>query len=225
MDTKRTRRIQAVVGTLLYYARGADPVILPALNEISTEQAAPTLDTERKVGKVLDYAYTYQYATIRFHASKMILQVASDAAYLTIPGAKSRETGHYYLGNGTIDPNPPTLTTNGPINTLCKTIKNIMASMVEAEIGALFLNAKEAVSIRTALKKMGHPQPQLRTRPTTELHAESPPQPSGKIIESFRYAVALVTAPGSAAPIQRLLETRSTKSGRLLLKTPPNVVP
>jgi hypothetical protein len=30
---------------------------------------------------------------------------------------------------------------------------------VEAEIGALFLNAKEGVNIRNILKEMGHPQP------------------------------------------------------------------
>jgi hypothetical protein len=35
----------------------------------------------------------------------------------------------------------------------------VIASVVEAEIGALFLNAKEGVNIRNILKEMGHPQP------------------------------------------------------------------
>ena len=34
-----------------------------------------------------------------------------------------------------------------------------MSSAAEAEIGALFINAKEAVPIRTSLTEMGHPQP------------------------------------------------------------------
>eukprot|EP00957_Ditylum_brightwellii_P165600 12606411-Ditylum_brightwellii.AAC.1 len=34
-----------------------------------------------------------------------------------------------------------------------------MASAVEAELGALFENAKEAIAIRNALEEMGHPQP------------------------------------------------------------------
>eukprot|EP00957_Ditylum_brightwellii_P100032 7623831-Ditylum_brightwellii.AAC.1 len=34
-----------------------------------------------------------------------------------------------------------------------------MASTTEAELGALFENAKEAISIRNALVEMGHPQP------------------------------------------------------------------
>jgi hypothetical protein len=34
-----------------------------------------------------------------------------------------------------------------------------MSSTAEAEIGALYLNAKEATVIRTTLDEMGHPQP------------------------------------------------------------------
>jgi hypothetical protein len=34
-----------------------------------------------------------------------------------------------------------------------------MSSTAEAELGALFINAKTAVSIRQTLIKLGHPQP------------------------------------------------------------------
>jgi hypothetical protein len=34
----------------------------------------------------------------------------------------------------------------------------VVANAAEAEIGALFLNAKEGVNIRNILKEMGHPQ-------------------------------------------------------------------
>jgi hypothetical protein len=34
-----------------------------------------------------------------------------------------------------------------------------MSSAAEAELGALFINAKTAVSMRQTLKEMGHPQP------------------------------------------------------------------
>jgi hypothetical protein len=34
-----------------------------------------------------------------------------------------------------------------------------MSSAAEAEMGALFINAKEAVYIRSILQEMGHPQP------------------------------------------------------------------
>ena len=34
LDTKETKRIQSIVGALLYYARSIDNTILPALNDI-----------------------------------------------------------------------------------------------------------------------------------------------------------------------------------------------
>jgi hypothetical protein len=34
-----------------------------------------------------------------------------------------------------------------------------MSSAAEAEIGSVFLNAKEATLLRTTLEEMGHPQP------------------------------------------------------------------
>ncbi len=36
-----------------------------------------------------------------------------------------------------------------------------MSSAVEAELDALFINVKAAVSIWQTLKEMGHPQPQM----------------------------------------------------------------
>ena len=159
LNEKQTKVIQAIVGTLLYYARGVDPTMLPALNEISTEQAAPTLDTERKVKLLMDYAYTHPNATIRYRASDMVLQVSSDAAYLVLPGAKSRAGGHFFLSDGVVEENPIEIATNGPVHTLCKTIKNIMSSAAEAELGALYMNAREAVPIRQSLTELGHPQP------------------------------------------------------------------
>eukprot|EP00957_Ditylum_brightwellii_P071872 5462733-Ditylum_brightwellii.AAC.1 len=38
-------------------------------------------------------------------------------------------------------------------------MRNVMASAAEAECGALFENAKEAVALRTTLQELGHQQP------------------------------------------------------------------
>ncbi len=38
-------------------------------------------------------------------------------------------------------------------------IKNVMSLVAEAELGALYLNAKETVYLRQILHEMGHPQP------------------------------------------------------------------
>jgi len=40
-----TTRIQVINGTFIYYGPACDPCILPALNEITTEQASPTTNT------------------------------------------------------------------------------------------------------------------------------------------------------------------------------------
>ena len=62
----------------------------------------------------MDYCATHPSATIRFHASDMILYVDPDAAYLIAPGAKIRIAGYYYLRNaaGTMK--------NPPFHVICK---------------------------------------------------------------------------------------------------------
>jgi hypothetical protein len=39
-------------------------------------------------------------------------------------------------------------------------MKAVMSSAAEAELGALYLNAKEAAYLQQILAKKGHPQPQ-----------------------------------------------------------------
>ena len=156
---KGHRRVQSIVGTFLYYARAVDPTILPAINDIASAQAQPTQQTNDKVTMLLDYMFTYPNAKLRFHASDMVLQIDSDAAYLVLPGAKSRVAGYYHLGSKT----PPTSTTdytiNGPIHVECKALRHVVSSAAEAETAGLFHNAKTAIAIRRSLDILGHPQP------------------------------------------------------------------
>ena len=42
LNPKDTKYIQSVTGSFLYYGRALDRTILPALNEIASEQAQPT---------------------------------------------------------------------------------------------------------------------------------------------------------------------------------------
>eukprot|EP00957_Ditylum_brightwellii_P073612 5593841-Ditylum_brightwellii.AAC.1 len=83
----------------------------------------------------------------------MILRVHSDASYLSKPKACSRAEGYFYLGN--IQPHHM----NGLLLVLLQIMCNVMASTAEAELGALFKNAKEAVALRTTLQELGHQQP------------------------------------------------------------------
>jgi hypothetical protein len=113
---------------------------------------------------LLDYLATHPDAKIRYHASDMVLAVCSDAAYLVLPNARSRAAGHFFLTNlPSATTSPPRPDPNGAIHVLCKTLRTVAASAAEAEIGSLFLNAQDAVPIRTALEEMGHKQPQSGT--------------------------------------------------------------
>jgi hypothetical protein len=49
--------------------------------------------------------------------------------------------------------------TNGAILIISKVLKHVMSSAAEAEIGAVFINAKEGAVLRTTLDELGHPQP------------------------------------------------------------------
>jgi len=90
LNKDQTLHIQTVTGILLYYVRAIDSTMLPALLEIAREQAKPTETTMKKYNRLLDYATTYPEATLRYRKSDMVLHVDTDAAYLVLPGARSR---------------------------------------------------------------------------------------------------------------------------------------
>jgi hypothetical protein len=85
----------------------------------------------------------------------MILVIHSDAGYCNEKNSHSQARGHFFLSNK--DKSPPN---NGAIFTNVTIINTVNALAAEAESGALYLNAKEAVYLRQILIKMGHPQPQ-----------------------------------------------------------------
>ena len=160
-----TTGIQQIVGIFLYYARAIDDTILVALNSISTIQSKPTQDTLLKVNHLSDYLATNPDYEVMYKASNIILHVDSDTAYLVEPGAKSRAGGYFYFSNH-INPK-----LNAPIYCLSTLIKAVMSSAAETELGGLFLNATNVVSIRNTLHDMNHPQPPtpIKTDNTTAL--------------------------------------------------------
>ena len=155
LDKKGIKYVQQVVGSLLYYARALDGTMLPALNTIGSEQAKPTEHTKHKCKRLLDYAATYPNAYIRYHASDMVLHVDTDAAYLVLPKARSRVAGYYQL----LDYPTNQDSINGPLLIECKTIRNVVASAAEAEMGGLYHNAQTSIPIRYILEALHHPQP------------------------------------------------------------------
>ena len=74
--------IQAIVGTLLYYARAVDPSLLPIANEIASQQANPTQKVLTAANRALSYASKHQNNSITYYACEMILFLHVDASYL-----------------------------------------------------------------------------------------------------------------------------------------------
>ena len=156
LNKKETKRIQSIIGSLLYYARAIDSTILPALNDIAMYQSAPTEHIKSKCKQLLDYAATCPDVALRFCASNMQLHVDSDAAYLIAPKARSRIAGYYYFKK---DKNNNDFTLpNHPILIECKCLTHVVSSAAEEETGGLFLNAQNIIVIRRILKALGHTQ-------------------------------------------------------------------
>ena len=135
MDAKSTLYVQQVFGTFLYYAITVDQTMLADLNTIYVAQAGATTTTMGDIVWLLNYAATHPDATINHHASDMILHIASDASYLCEERARIQAGGHFFFANRLVKNGnkPHTLhTNNGAINTLCRIIKTVMSSAVEA---------------------------------------------------------------------------------------------
>jgi hypothetical protein len=127
-----------------------------SINVLASEQSKSTEVTAYKVIKLLNYCNTHPETKIRYHASDTILHIHSDASYLLENESKSRAGGFFYMDS---DTKTDQKLTNGAILIISKVLKHVMSSVAEAEIGAVFINAKEGAVLRTKLEELGHKQP------------------------------------------------------------------
>ena len=132
--------------------------MLHALNEIACDVSDGAEKALEAAQYLLNYIASNPRPKIRFHASDMILQVDSDAAFNVRPKGRSRAGGYHYLGSKNND------MFSAPILVLSKVIKGVMDSAAEAEVAAIHVSAHEAAPARQCLEEMGHPQPATRTR-------------------------------------------------------------
>ena len=146
--------IRQVIGVLLYYGRAVDSTIITGLSSLAAAQATPTTHTLYLVNWLLDYAATNPDAILTYKKSDMVLAVHSDASYLSESAARSRVGGHFFCSSDVKDPPD-----NGAVLNISKILKAVMSSAAEAELGALYINAREAIPMRQLLEEMGHKQP------------------------------------------------------------------
>ena len=131
--------------------------VLMALSMIASEQTKRTERTMEKALQVLDNLATHLDATVHFRATDMVMNIHSDASYLSEPNSRSRACGHFFLGWLPVDGQPIRL--NGVFHMLCLILLFVVASAAEAKLGALFLNCKEGMIFQLVLEDLGHPQP------------------------------------------------------------------
>jgi hypothetical protein len=140
--------------------------MLVALGTISSNQSKGTQATAQALTQLLNYAASHPDATVRYTTSNMYLHIHSDASNLSEAKAKarSRAGGTFFLSSrppdpsATPDPDATPPPHNGAIHTISSIMWNVMASATEAELGAVFHNARDCVPLRIALEEMGHPQ-------------------------------------------------------------------
>ena len=125
--------------------------MLTALSAIAPAQANPTEESMTRCKHFLDYAVTHQDTILTYKCSDMLLVIHSDASYLSEPKARSQAGGYFFLSS---DCNNPA--NNGAVLNLTQLIKAFMSSATEAELGALYINAREAIPHQITLAEMGH---------------------------------------------------------------------
>ena len=90
---------------------------------------------------------TQEDAILTYRTSDMILMIHSNKAH-------SQAGGHIFMAGGA------NITfNNGAIVDISQMIWAVMYSTAEVELGAIFINAKTAISMQQTLIKLGHPQP------------------------------------------------------------------
>ncbi len=154
LSSTEKNELQAIVGTLLYYARAVDPTLLPISNKIASQQTSPTANVIAAANRALSYAAGHIINAIIYHASDMIIFSHVDASYLSRSHARSVAGAYFFLGNR----NQP-LKFNGAVHVFSSIIPCIVSSAGEAEYAALFAGGQHAASLRTILADLGNPQP------------------------------------------------------------------
>jgi hypothetical protein len=95
LDAGGIKQIQQIVGSILNYAHTIDMIVLIALSSIAVEQTKATEKTMGCCIQLLDYLASNSEAKVRYHMSDMIMNIQSNALYLSKTKARSRACGHF----------------------------------------------------------------------------------------------------------------------------------
>ena len=154
-DEVKKKQVQQVVGSILYFGKGVNLTTLTGLSTLTSEQSRATGQTIMNMEQLLDYL-TNPNVLIQYYASDVILNIHSNASYLSEQKARSRAAGHFFL-SWLPKANEP-IRLNGVIHSLCNKLNFVAALVAKAELGALFLNVRHGRIVRLALQEIKYPQ-------------------------------------------------------------------
>jgi hypothetical protein len=117
LSQEEIKEIQRIIGSILYYARAVDIIVLMALSSIAIDQTKGTANTMQKPKQFLDYLATNPDRTIRYRASDMFMNVHLDTSYLSESNVRSCACRHFFMGWTATDGDP--IKKNGAFFTLC----------------------------------------------------------------------------------------------------------
>jgi hypothetical protein len=157
LNDKGIKRVQKIVGSILYYVRAVDMMVLMALSAIAVEQTKAMVKTMQKCIQLLDYLASNSEAKVRYYASDMIMNIHSDASYLLETGAQIRACSHFFMG--WMPQNGEPIKINSAFYVNATILKFVVVSAAEAELGALFHNYQDGIIFQKTLADMGHLQP------------------------------------------------------------------
>jgi hypothetical protein len=144
---------QIVIGYLLYYGRCVDGRVLPAAcalaSVLTTAMQRTMLDLERLLG----FVAAHRDGRKIFRPSDMLLDILTDASYLSWPKAGSADGSFHHLARGH-DPD-----FNAPISVHSTGIPIVCSLVQEAEYSGTFAAAKIGTGERQVLEDLGYPQP------------------------------------------------------------------
>ena len=121
--------------------------MLVTLSAIASEQSKPTDETMNKCKQFLNYVATHPNAIITFIQSKsdMVLAVSSNAHRISSNQKSTKPSRRTFLH---VKRHAVPTKQNGAILNIAQIIKSVMTSAAEAEMGALYINAREMVPMR-----------------------------------------------------------------------------
>ena len=157
-------RLQEIVRYLLYFARCINSTILATLGSIETNIANGIERVSAMAAYLLNFCANNRNQKVRYYASDMQMWGHTDASYLYVSKARSRDAAYFYLSkdDGYLLPTNHKLKLparpNGAVHVMSTVMRQVLSSATEAEVCATFQGCQYAAPLKNTLADLGHAQ-------------------------------------------------------------------